>query len=495
MGRGLRTLATKGTKTALATKATEHTERVFLLVTFVFFVANSVFVASVAAQQTMRVDYYHTGNATEEHFSLDRVVVEPLKWPGNPAQPIDRTNLGKYLFEVADAGSGTVLYSRGFASIYGEWETTAEAKAINRTFQESLRFPAVDKPARITLRKRDAKNVFREVWTATIDPAGVFVERGAVSAAGPDLITLHRSGDPATKLDLLLLGDGYTARERRKFERDARRMVDALLSTSPFKERRGDINIWGLVPAAERSGVSRPSQGIFRRTPLGTTYDAFGSERYVLTFDNRAFRDIASQAPYDVVEILVNSETYGGGGIFNLYGTVAADSAWAAYVFVHEFGHHLAALADEYYTSDVAYLPAADRVEPWERNVTALLDTASLKWKDLVAADTPLPTPWPKEAFETYSREIQQRRREIRAANRPEREMDALFREELVYEQKLLGESPYARRVGAFEGANYEARGYYRPEIDCIMFTRGAHFCAVCKRAIEEILDLYASSS
>ncbi len=170
----------------------------------------------------------------------------------------------------------------------------------------------------------------------------------------------------------------------------------------------------------------------------------------MLTFENRAFREIASNAPYDVVEILVNGATYGGGGIFGLYSTVAADSAWAPYIFVHEFGHHLAALADEYYTSDVAYLPATDRVEPWEPNVTALLDPATLKWRDLVEATTPLPTPWPKEAFEQYSVEIQRRRREIRAANRPESEMDALFREELAHEKTLLGGSPYAsegRRV------------------------------------------------
>ena len=192
----------------------------------------------------------------------------------------------------------------------------------------------------------------------------------------------------------------------------------------------------------------------------------------MLTFDNRAFRDIASQAPYDVVEILANGQTYGGGGIFNLYATVAADSAWAPYVFVHEFGHHFAGLADEYYTSDVAYLPAAERVEPWEMNVTALHDPASLKWKDLVTPGTPLPTPWNKEAFEAHSREIQAKRRAIRAANRPEAEMDALFRVQQTEETATARGRPHAHAVGAFEGAMYEARGYYRPQVDCVMFTR-----------------------
>jgi len=451
--------------------------------------------AAAAGPPTMRVDYYHTGDATAERFSLDRIVVEPLPWAGNPARPIDHTNLGKYLFEVTDSATGKPLFSRGFSSIYGEWETTAEAKTMHRTFSESLRFPLVDKPARVVLKKRDEKNVFREVWTVSIDPADKFVQRGAAALPAGPLMKLHDSGDPATKLDLLILGDGYTAAERTKFERDARRLVGVLLATSPFRERQRDINIWGLSPASRQSGISRPSQHVFKRTPLGASYDAFDSERYVLTFENRAFRDIAANAPYDVVEILVNSATYGGGGIFNLYSTVAADSVWAPYIFVHEFGHHLAALADEYYTSDVAYLPAADRVEPWEPNVTALLDPASLKWKDLVAPGTPLPTRWPKEEFEQYAVDIQRRRREIRAANRPEAEMDVLFREEQTHEKMLLGGSPYASRVGAFEGANYEARGFFRPQVDCIMFTRNpGGFCAVCRRALAAILDLYARS-
>ncbi|MGE5245398.1 MAG: IgA Peptidase M64 [Betaproteobacteria bacterium] len=452
-------------------------------------------VASAAEPpRTMRVDYYHTGNATEERFSLDRVVVEPLPWPGNPTRPIDGTDRGKFFFEVADAASGRTLYSRGFSSIYGEWETTAEAKAMNRTFSESLRFPAVDRPVRIVVKKRDAQNAFHDVWTFTVDPSSMFVERmGAAPRSVGPLYRLHVAGEPPDKLDLLILGDGYTEAERGKFQRDAKRLTDILLGTEPFKSRQADINVWGLSPAAEESGVLRPSQHIYRRSPVGSTYDAFGTERYVLTFENRVFRDIAGHAPYDVVEILVNAKTYGGGGIFNLYSTVAADSEWAPYIFVHEFGHHIAGLADEYYTSDVAYLPPTHPVEPWEPNATALLDPAHLKWKDLVTPGTPIPTPWPKTEFEQFTREVQDRRKAIRAADGPETDMDALFREEQARDTTLLGTGPYAGRVGAFEGANYEARGYYRPQADCIMFTRdNVPFCAVCRRAIETIIDLYS---
>ncbi len=447
---------------------------------------------STAAAPTMRVDYYHTGNASQELFSLDRVVIEPAPWPGNPKRAVDDTNLGKYLFEVIDRKTNRVVYSRGFASIYGEWETTDEAKSMNRTFHESLRFPAPEAPVQVVLKKRDARNAFREVWSVILDPEDMFVDTSKPPLPGP-VIEIEKNGDPASKVDFLILGDGYTAAELDKFKKDARRLTDILFATSPFKERRSDFNVWALCPPSAESGISRPSTGVHRRSPVGATYDAFGSERYVLTFENRAFREIASFAPYDYVEILVNNQTYGGGGIFNLYATVAADSLWSPYVFIHEFGHHFAGLADEYYTSSVAYAPATERIEPWEPNATALLDPDNLKWKDLVASDTPLPTPWNKEEFENYSLAIQKRRSQIRSERRPEKDMDALFIEQKEHEMRALGSEKYAGKVGAFEGAMYEAKGYYRPQADCIMFTRNdAPFCAVCRRALEQVIDLYS---
>jgi hypothetical protein len=190
--------------------------------------------------------------------------------------------------------------------------------------------------------------------------------------------------------------------------------------------------------------------------------------------------------------LITNTSTYGGGGIFNLYATVAADSAWAGYVFVHELGHSLAALADEYFTSETAYLPPDGRPEPWEPNVTA--DPRAAKWADLLSPGTPLPTPWPKESFTKRAKEFQEKRRRIRAANRPEAEMDALFREQQEAETKLLGAARHTGKVGAFEGANYEATGFYRPQVDCVMFTRDpVPFCAVCRRALDRVIDLHAA--
>lgn len=443
---------------------------------------------------TMRIDYFHTGGpGSAETVSLDRVLNDG-PWAGSRTQLVDATNLGHYLFEARDKASGDLLYSRGFSSIYGEWATTAEQKTAHRTFHESLRLPWPRQPIAVTLKKRQADNTFVPVWSTEIDPAARFVNRAPLGQHAGHVWTVFESGPPAEKVDLLIIGEGYTTAEIAKFHRDVERLLPALFAEEPFKSRRADFNVRALDLPSTESGVNRPNAGEFRRTPLSAEYNIFDSERYVLTLDNRALRDAASAAPYEFIEILVNEQTYGGGGIFNAQATASVDSALSPYVFVHEFGHHFAALADEYYTSDVAYETGApEKLEPWEPNVTALRDPAHLKWGDLVQPGTPLPTPWDKAAFEQHTAGIQKRRRDIRARNAPESEMDALFREQRDWDRKFLGAMKYAGQVGAFEGAAYESQGLYRPEADCIMFTRDpVGFCRVCRRAISRIIDLYA---
>lgn len=441
---------------------------------------------------TLRLDYFHTGHDGQEVFAVDEVVVEPLPWPGNPDRQRDDTKLGDYFFEVIDVETDELWYSRGYSSIYAEWVVTEEASTAAGTFHESLRFPQPDGPVDVFVYKRNQANEFERVWEVRIDPADMLVNR-APPPAPAEIISIQDNGDPAHKVDLLILGDGYTADEQDKFVEDARRLSEVLFDFSPYKERRDDFNVWAMMPPSPQSGVSRPSSGLVRYSPLGTRYDAFRSERYVLTYDNKAFRTIASFAPYDAVEILVNNETYGGGGIFGMYSTAASGSQWAPYLFVHEFGHHFAALADEYYTSPVAYGPSDQAVEPWEKNVTALLDRDNLKWKQLQTKMTPLPTPWPKKEYDEYSLAYQEKRAGLRKENRPEAEMDALFIEAKAYVDELFSDASERDAVGAFEGAYYEATGYYRPALNCTMFTRHDKFCPVCTEAISEVIDLYTT--
>ncbi len=441
--------------------------------------------------RTMRLDYFHTGGLGEEIVSLDRIVNDG-PWAGPTTKLLDLSNLGKYRFVVRDLETHRELYSRGFASIFGEWETTAEAKEMHRTFHESLRFPWPKRPGEVLLEKRGPLNAFLPLWSTVVDPSSRQINPARLEPELP-VYTIVESGEPREKVDLLFVGEGYTAAEMEKFQADARRLADALFSVEPFRSRKSDFNVRAIAPLAAKSGVHRIRAKQNRRTPLSVEYNIFDSERYVLTLDNRALRDAASAAPYEFMEILVNERQYGGGGIYGLHSTAAAGSAFADYLVIHEFGHHFAALGDEYYTSPVAYeTGAAFHPEPWEPNITALHDPENLKWKDLVEPGTPIPTPWEKEEFDQHSRAVQKRRAELRAQGASEEELEALFREQRAWEEKFLASQEYAGKVGAFEGAGYEATGLYRPEVDCVMFTRDrVGFCDVCNRAIGRVIDMY----
>ncbi|MCX6551055.1 MAG: IgA Peptidase M64 [Acidobacteria bacterium] len=442
------------------------------------------------ARDTMRVDYLHTGGLGMEAIAVDRIVNDG-PWPGSRVRLVDDTNLGTYLFEVIDRTTNQVIYSRGFATLFGEWETTPEAREAHRTFGASLRFPWPKRPVQIVLKKRDRQNAFHEFWSTLIDPASRTVNRAKLAPAGK-VWTVWESGTPESKVDLLLLGDGYTEAELPKFHKDVTRLIEKMFALEPYKSHRADFNVRAIDLPASASGIHNPRTGEARRSRIGTEYNIFDSERYALSADNRGWRDVASAAPYDAVEILINNRYYGGGGIFNDHATVAVDTGSADYIFVHEFGHHFAGLGDEYYTSDVAYETGGEKIEPWEPNVTALHDPAQLKWRDLVAAGTPLPTPWDKEAYEKHSSDVQAERRRLRAAGAPESEMDTLFATQLAWETKFLSSMTHSGKVGAFEGASYEPKGLYRPEADCIMFTRDeVGFCRVCRRAIERAISLH----
>ena len=134
--------------------------------------------ALTATPRTMRLDYVHTGTASEEQFALDGVALEGA-WAGPPNRLIDNSNLGKYYFEVIDAKTKRLLYSRGFARIFGEWELTPEAGCERRAFEESLRFPAPSAPVEVVLKKRDRQRIYilQCQWiNAAHKPHSTFIE-------------------------------------------------------------------------------------------------------------------------------------------------------------------------------------------------------------------------------------------------------------------------------------------------------------------------------
>ena len=344
----------------------------------------------------------------------------------------------------------------------------------------------------IIMKKRNPKtNQFEKIWETSIDPS----TRSVNKAAKPEEYTTWDymvNGPVANKVDIVVLGDGYSKNETDKFHKDIARLMKELFAVEPFKSRKTDFNVRAVETPGVESGVNKPHPGEFKRSPLSISYSAFDSERYALTYDNRTVRNAAAEVPYEFMYILINEEKYGGGGIYRLYATVATDNAFSDYIFVHEFGHHFAALADEYYSSSTSYAPPDITVEPWEPNVTALLNKDVFKWKDMVKPGTPLPTPWEKEKFDTYSAEIQKERNKMRAARVPEKQMEALFNKEKNHLSEILENMEYTGKVGAFEGSMYSRYGLYRPYYDCIMFTRNKNdFCPVCQKAISDVIDMY----
>jgi len=454
--------------------------------------------------RTLRVDTWHTGDASRELVSLDRLVLEGV-WAGSRTHLVDERGLGRYRAVLRDPREGRVVFLSCHDSYFGEYATTAAASEGRlRSFHESLRLPLPRRPMVLTLERRAGDGTFRTLLELTVDPSDPEIVDepplpGAVVVRPPVVRELHGA------VDIAVLGEGYTAEEEALFRRDLAQVREVLLSREPYASFRDRINLWGvLVPSAD-SGIDEPGRGVWRRTALGLRYNSLGSPRYVLTEDNRALREAASHVPYDTLVIMVNADRYGGGGIFNLYCTFAAHSSWAPYLLLHEFGHSFTGLADEYYTSSVAYedFHPGGR-EPAEPNITTVTDRSRLKWRDLVEDGTPLPTPWSKEAFDRMEAAYQERRSELNAAiaaamrsgaedavvRRLVEEADGLSRHHAERVGAFLAKERYAGVVGAFEGAGYLSRGMYRPMLDCIMFSRGAKpYCRVCERAVRSALE------
>lgn len=443
--------------------------------------------------KTLRIDYYHTGTKGTETISLDKLRPEG-KWGGSLENLIDVLNLGEYQVRIFDLNSTSLIFSRGYSSMFQEWQTTDEAIAgIYRTFHESVRMPYPKNKIQMVISRRDKNMIFHEIFSAVIDPNDPVQVNHEPTTSHFKVVPLIENGDPHRKVDIVIVGDGYRKDDMDKFRSDAKHFNEVMFSTSPFKERKDDFNVWTVEVISADSGIDKPDKNIWKSTALGTSYHTFGSARYVLTEENRELRDICAAAPYDFITILVNDNRYGGGGIFNLYTTTYArgDSPgmdWQMdYVYVHEFGHSFGGLGDEYYASQISYNDMYQKnVEPWEPNLTSLNDKENLKWKNLVEKSTPLPTPWGKDQYDSLGRE---RAKLDRLAPDYYEKRKPLYEAE----QKILKESQYAGKVGAFEGAGYMSKGMYRPATDCRMFTLSlVGFDPVCTAAINRMIDFCA---
>lgn len=457
---------------------------------------------------TMRVDYYHTGNSSMEYFSIDRLYKQGI-WSGSRVNLIDRFDNGAYYYKVYDVSSDFLIFSRGFDSYFKEYQTSGDAKnGVIRTYHESALIPYPKNKIRLAIEKRDDKNVLKEIYSVIIDPNDIMIIDENVIDNEVEITKSLFNGDPHSKVDIVLIAEGYTFQERDKYLEDLRQFTNILTKYEPYQSMKSNFNVYGVFKPSEESGVDEPRANIFKNTTLNATFNSLGSERYLLTEDNKTMRDLAAHVPYDAIYIMVNHERYGGGGIYNWSCTFTTQNQFNEYLFVHEFGHSFAGLADEYYTSSTAYNDFyKPTLEPVEPNVTALLDPEKLKWKELLTPDIKLPTPWSKEEFDKTDyawQELRQKMNDKIAKLKRENAEKSLIKEaELEYIEKdkqraievdryLKADNNYGK-IGAFEGAGYLQYGLYRPMLDCIMFSKGNKpFCKVCEKAIKSVILHYS---
>ena len=457
--------------------------------------------------KTMRIDYFHLGDAQQEWVTVDQVYQQGI-WAGSKRNLIDNFNNGRYAIKIYDSSSEKLIFSKGFDSYFGEYKTTTQAlEGKKRTYHESALIPFPKQKITFTVESRNRENKLKPLFSQVIDPSSVSIIKENLKS-GVQVFELVKNGNPHLKVDVALVAEGYTAGEMEKLKLDLKRFTTVFFDFEPYKTYKDRFNIYGVFQASPDSGCDEPRRGIFKNTALNSTFNSLGSERYLLTEDNKSLRDIAAHVPYDALFIMVNQKRYGGGGIYNLYCTFTVDNQWWEYLFLHEFGHHFAGLADEYYTSSVAYNEFYPRgVEPVEANITALLDPSRIKWKNLLTPGIEVPTPWEKEEFDRMDEAYQKIRGEINdriakmkregapaaEVQKVEDESERLSREHAEKVDDYLAKSRFTGQVGAFEGAGYSAQGLYRPMLDCLMFTKGKKpFCKVCERAVIQVIKYYS---
>ncbi len=396
--------------------------------------------------RTMRFDYHHAGDAQSEQFYFADLHEEPW-WAGSRVSLIDVNDYGDQKFRVLDAATGRLIYSRGYGSLWDEWQTTAEAKLIRKSMPESVIFPMPRQDVRIELWSRDRAGEWVKRFEQDISPKSYFIAKYPPRYETFDVEVL---GDPARKVDIVVLPEGYTEAERGKFEEAARDFAEALFIYEPFRELRDKFNIRAVWAPSHDSGVTMPGAGVWRNTSAKASFWTFDSERYQMTEDMHNLRDQAGHVPYELIYILSNTDKYGGGGIYNFYGISSAGpgAPSRAQVYIHEFGHLLLGLGDEY-VGGVSYdelsMYPPDR-EPWEPNLTTLVDFGSKEWSRMLPEGTPVPTPVTPERADV---------------------------------------------LGVYEGGGYSPKGVYRPWPNCMMnsLSRATGFCPVCTAAIRDQIE------
>jgi len=390
--------------------------------------------------ERLRIEYCLTGNFEKTIITISNLYKEPI-WGGNKKNLIDTFNYGHYKIEVYDSSQSKLLYSRGFCTLYQEWQQTPEAKTTYKTFSQFINIPFPKNTIKIIFYERLKNQQFKELSSFFVRPnqTDIIKEKPEIFP----VVEYIKNGIPEEKVDIVIIAEGYKEDQMEKFINDASKLTEILFSKEPFKKMKSHFNVTFVKSPSLEEGTDKPHLNIWKKTVAETRFNTFNMDRYLSVYQYNSLGKILSNIPYDQIIILVNTKTYGGGGIFNYYSIAVADNLFADYVFIHEFGHAFGGLADEYQDSDEANENFYDlSFEPWEPNITTLV-SFDKKWKHLLDKKTPIPTP-------------------------------------------VTG---FENKLGVFEGAGYRSKGIYRPVVNCIMRDfQKLEFCPVCQNALQQII-------
>lgn len=399
------------------------------------------------ADKTLRADYLFTGNKKNQSVVLDELK-SMEGWAGRRSN-LDKLPLsGNGQLTMVDKATGVVIYRTSFSSLFQEWLGENEAETLSKGYENTFLMPFPKKETLVTVELFNARHEVSASFTHTVRPDDILIKK-----IGQNNVTEHKyllkSGFPENCIDVVIMAEGYSRGDMQTFYSDAQKACDAIFSHSPFKENKNHFNVVAVASESTDSGVSIPRENVWKSTAVSSHFDTFYSDRYLTSSNVNDIHDLLAGIPYEHIIILANTDTYGGGGIYNSFTLTTAHHSKFEPVVVHEFGHSFGGLADEYaYTDAPSPLYPYD-VEPWEQNITTLVDFES-KWSDMLPKGFVSPTKITKDNYSS------------------------------------------TEALGVYEGAGYSMKGIYRPVPDCRMRTNEAKaFCPVCQRALQRLIDFY----
>ncbi len=416
----------------------------FLLFVFPFASQSQEF-DTYFVNKTLRIDYIFSGNSEKQAIAVDQLNELP-QWAGRKHNLSKSQLEGNGQIAMYNLQSGDCIYKNTFSTLFQEWITTDEAKVITKSFENVFLLPFPKEKVMVEISLRDRYGKYDTKMNHIVDPSDILIHKKGYKDITPYSI-IHKGKENTKTINVAILAEGYKADEMDSFRKYAEETVQQILSYAPFDKYKDSFNFYLVESPSKESGLSVPRNGIWKNTAFNSHFDTFYSERYLTSSRVKDIHDVLAGIPYEHIIILANTDVYGGGGIFNSYTLTTTGHKNFRPVVVHEFGHSFAGLADEYfYESDALDNTYEHNIEPWEENISTLVNFDS-KWKDMLLPQTPIPT-------------------------------------------NISDSTKY--KIGVFEGAGYSAKGIYRPSVDCRMKTNTCkEFCPVCQRAIEHLILFY----